>query len=264
MLLKKCFVVLLCVIPFARIFSQEPRGRNEIGIHAGGFFYLGDLAPDVVGSYKTARPAAGLYYTRHFNSYWSARANIMFGELAGDDSLNKKPAYMRKRNFRFHSPLAEASLVAQFDVFGTNTETPVTKISPYLFAGIGVSFLNITRDWSRIDSSMIHVGSSTLAGLTRDNLTKPPTVIPVIPMGVGIKYHAWQHIAFTAEINYRYTFTDYIDGFSYAANPERKDGYYSATVGAVYNFGNGSGNGSGGRSRSGTGRGRGSTSCPKF
>lgn len=239
--------------------SQDTRGKNEIGIHGGGFFYLGDLAPDIVGSYKTARPAIGIYYTRHLGDYFSLRANIMAGGLAGDDSLNAKPAYMRKRNFRFHSPLGEVSILAQYDIFGSNLNIPATKLSPYVFAGIGVAFLDVHRDWSRIDTSMIHAGGSTLAGLIRDNNTEMPHAIPVIPVGAGLKYHAWQKLAFTLEANYRFSFSDYIDGFSYAANPDRKDGYYSLTVGVVYNFGQGNGNSGGGIFKRGK---KGSIGCP--
>jgi hypothetical protein len=259
MYFKKSFVALLVLFISCHAFSQESRGKNEIGIHGGGFFYLGDLAPDIVGSYKTARPAIGIYYTRHLSNYFSLRANFMFGGLAGDDSLNASPSYMRLRKFRFHSPLGEASLLAQFDIFGTNNEISATKLSPYIFAGIGVAFMDIHRDWSRIDSSMIHVGGSTLAGLIKDNNTPMPHAIPVIPIGIGLKYHAWPRLAFTIEGNYRYSFSDYIDGFSYSANPEKKDGYYSITAGAVYNFGGNGGGGGGGIFKKGR---RGGIGCP--
>jgi hypothetical protein len=237
-------------------YSQD-RGRSEVGIQAGGSFYTGDLTASATGSLKTARPAFGVYYNRYLGNYFSIRANVFAGSLFGDDALNASPAYMPLRKFRFHSPLAEASLLAQFDLFGTNGTIPATRISPYLFGGIGMSFLHVQPDWSRTDSSLIHAGGLTLAGLMRDNLTAKPNFIPVLPVGAGVKYHLTKIIAITAEANYRFTFTDYIDGFSYAANPAKKDGYYSFTMGAVFYLGSSAGyNGN-------LKDGRGSVGCPR-
>ena len=258
MYFKKSFASCLVLFIGYNAFCQESRGKNDIGIHGGAMFYTGDLTPGIVGSFKGAKPAIGIYYTRHLSKYFSLRANLKLGGLTGDDSLHKSPDYMRKRNFRFNSPLGEASLLAQFDVFGTNYFIPVTKLSPYVFAGAGVSFLDVKSDWSRIDTSMIHGNGSTLAGLIKDNNTPKPNAILVIPVGAGVKYHAWPRLALTLEGNYRLSFTDYIDGFSYAANPERKDGYYSLTLGAVFNFGQGAG-GNGGIFKRGK---RGSIGCP--
>jgi len=258
--LKKTISAFVFICFCLKAFPQDSRGKNEIGLQVGGSFYTGDLAPSIGGTLKTARPAIGIYYNRYLGNYFSIRANLMAGGLFGDDSLNANPEYMRRRKFRFHSPLAEASLLAQFDIFGTNGSIPTNKISPYVFAGVGAAFINVHRDWSRIDSSMIHVGGSTLAGLIKDSSAQMPNVLPVVPVGAGIKYHAWPRVALTFEANYRIAFTDYIDGFSYAANPGKNDGYYSLTIGAVYNFGGGSGSGGGfGGGRKSR---RGSIGCP--
>jgi hypothetical protein len=257
MLQKKWLPLLLVLVIAAKAKAQITSGKNEIGIHAGALFYQGDLAPDMVGSYKTARPTVGIFYNRILTPYWAVRANVVVGALAGDDALNEKPAYMRRRRFNFHTPLAEVSALAVFNLFGNNANDNVVKFSPYLFAGAGVSFLNIHRDWSQVDSSLVHAGSTTLTGLVKDTTTVMENAIPVLPIGVGIKYGILPNISLIAEGNYRFLFTDYLDGFSYAANPKRKDGYYGLTVGAVYNFGSG---GSGGRWKK---PGKSKTDCPK-
>ena len=258
MLRKKLSLFLFFLMITIASIAQVENGRNEIGVNVGGLFYQGDLAPGLVGAYKTARPVIGIFYNRILSPYLSARANIVLGALAGDDALNKKPDYMRLRNFNFHTPLAELSGMLVFNPFGTNIETGEVKFSPYVFAGGGVSFLNVHRDWSKIDSSMAHVGSATYNGLLRDSATIPPHAIPILPVGAGVKYAILPRIALIAEANYRFSFTDYIDGFSYAANPQKKDAYYSLTIGAVYNFG-GSGSGSFGGWRK---PGKSKTGCP--
>jgi len=261
MLQKKLLICYLCFIATSIANAQETLGKNEIGVNIGGLFYQGDLSADLVGSYKTARPVVGIFYNRIFTPYLSARANFVIGSLAGDDAKNESPAYMRRRNFNFHSPVAELSGMIVFNAFGNNANTEINKLSPYAFAGVGVSFLDIHRDWSRIDTTLLH-GGSTLAGLIKDNSTAMPRAIPVIPVGVGLKYAILPRISLAVEGSYRFLFTDYLDGFSYAANPEKRDSYYSVTIGAVYNFGgDGSGNGNG----SGKWRkpGKSKTDCPK-
>lgn len=240
------------------VIGQVERGRDEVGFNIGGMFYQGDLTPNLSGSYKTVRPAVGIYYNRILSPYWSARANLVLSSLEGDDAKNEKPDYMRRRNFNFHSPLTEISVMGVFNVFGNNIQTDATKLSPYVFAGAGVAFVDIKRDWSKIDTSMIHTGSTTLAGLIRDTTTVLPNAIPVLPVGLGIRYAILPRISLAVEGNYRVTFTDYLDGFSYAANPARKDAYYSVTIGAVYNFGGTGGNGGGWRRP-----GKSQTGCPK-
>ena len=260
MLHKKWLALLFVIVLALNAKAQNTSGKNEIGLNAGALFYQGDLASGLVGSYKTARPTIGIYYNRILTPYWAVRANLVAGALAGDDALNERPAYMRRRNFNFHTPLAEVSALAVFNVFGNNANDNVVKFSPYVFAGAGASFVNIHRDWSKIDSSMVHAGSPTLAGLIKDTTTKLHHAIPAIPVGAGVKYNILPRISLTLEGNYRVLFTDYLDGFSYAANPARKDGYYSLTIGAVYNFGGSEG----GSSRRWGRHGKGKTDCPKF
>ena len=259
MLQKKLLISYLFVIVYSVVNAQTSPGKNEIGLNIGGLFYQGDLSADLVGSYKTAKPVVGIFYNRVLTPYFSARANFVLGSLAGDDAKNEKPPYMRMRNFNFHSPLAELSAMIVFNPFGNNNNTEINKLSPYVFAGAGVSFLDIHRDWSRIDSAMFHGSTNTtLNGLIKDTNTTTPRAIPVVPVGVGLKYAILPRISLAVEANYRFLFTDYLDGFSYAANPERRDSYYSLTIGISYNFG-GDGNGSGGWRKPGKSK----TDCPK-
>lgn len=238
MLSKKIFVAVIWSMISLLAEAQNTGNKNEIGLNAGALFYQGDLTPDVIGSYKTAKPMIQLYYNRILNPYFSLRANLVVGALEGDESKYEKPAYMRLRNFKFHTPVTELSGLAVFNVFGNDNSAKVLKLSPFVFAGGGATFLNIKRDWSRVDSSMLHNGSTTLSGLGRDTTTALPSIIPVLPVGIGLGYQILPNLSLVAEANYRFVFTDHLDGFSYAANPARKDAYYSISLGAKFSFGN--------------------------
>lgn len=243
MLQKKCFAFAFTLVIAITATSQTSSGKNEIGVNVGGMFYQGDLTPNLGGSLKTMKPTIGIYYNRIITPYWAIRASVYLGGLQGNDAWYQEPAYMQLRRLRFHTPLAEASVLGVFDIFGNHGNNNALKFSPYVFAGLGGAFLDIYRDWSRIDSSMIHTGSGTLAGLQKDSATTLKNAIPVLPVGVGVKYGITSRISLTLEANYRFLFTDHLDGFSYVANPKKNDGYYTLTIGAVYNFSSGSYNG---------------------
>ena len=77
-----------------------------------------------------------------------------------------------------------------------------------------------------------------LSGLAVDAVTPTPKVIPVVPVGAGMRYNLSDRIAINGEASYRLMHTDYLDGFSMSANPKLKDHYSSITIGVAYKFGN--------------------------
>jgi opacity protein-like surface antigen len=110
-------------------------------------------------------------------------------------------------------------------------------LTPYLFAGAGATYMNTSRDWTRLNTAYFAEDPQLLAGLAVDAARTLPKIIPVIPVGVGLRYAITPTISINAETNYRVTFTDYVDGFSFSANPDKRDHYHSHTIGIIYRFG---------------------------
>jgi len=220
--------------------SQRAVPKFEIGINAGVFIYQGDLTPSQLGSYKTLKPALNLFVNKILSPLLSLRTNVAIGGLKGDDARYAAPAYRQQRNFSFHSPVFELSELMVADVFKNNMSRSSSGLSPYLFAGLGLSLVNISRDWSRFNAEYFSSEASTISGLSADLQHPSPTLLPVIPVGVGIRYPVSSRISINAETSYRFTFTDYLDGFSKAANDARRDSYLTHTVGVTYQFRNNS------------------------
>lgn len=106
-----------------------------------------------------------------------------------------------------------------------------------MFSGAGISFLKVNRDYSKLNAEFFGDGPDLQSRLTEDLAHNYPKTIVVLPLGVGVEYYLSSKIALTAETDFRYTTTDYLDGFSRSANPEKKDYYNSHTLGLVYKFG---------------------------
>lgn len=224
----------LCINNIATAQTDNP--KYEFGLNLGFLVYQGDLTPEKFGSFKTQRLSFGLHTSKIINPSFSVRANLALGKLKGDDALYSSPAYRQQRNFNFTTPVTELTAQLVWNVAGRNYADK--GFSPYLFAGAGFSFLKIKRDWSTINTTyFVPETSEVWAGLAADSAHKLPKVLPVIPVGAGVKYFITPNWAVTAETSYRLSSTDYLDGFSQAANPKKKDNYLNYSIGLLYRTG---------------------------
>lgn len=217
--------------------AQQSSGKWMVGINGGAMIYQGDLAPSSLGSYKTPSFTVGIAAVRILNSYFAVRANAVFGKLRGDDAQYSSPEWRQYRNLIFVTPVTEFSAQLQWNPFGNNSNELGMKVTPYLFGGAGVSFVNISRDYSKLDTAVFSFNSKQQLGLKQDTATLPPRSLFVLPVGAGLSFYLSPRWSLNLETSFRYTFTDYLDGFSYVANPKQKDYYHTHTVGLVYRFG---------------------------
>ena len=224
----------LCINHIATAQTDNP--KYEFGLNLGFFVYQGDLTPEKFGSFKTQQFSFDLHANKIMNPSFSVRANLSLGKLKGDDALYSNPAYRQQRNFNFTTPVTELTAQLVWNVAGRNYADK--GFSPYIFAGAGFSFLKIKRDWSNINTTYFAPETSEVwAGLAADSAHKLPKVLPVIPVGAGVKYFITPNWAVTAETSYRLISTDYLDGFSQAANPQKKDSYLNYSIGVLYRTG---------------------------
>jgi hypothetical protein len=211
--------------------AQMDLSKFEIGLTAGVFVYQGDLTPSPIGSYRTLRPAVNLFVNRILSPSFSLRTSLFYGGLSGNDAVYKIPAWRQQRNFNFNSHALELSELLVWNAWSTDK-----KITPYVFGGIGLSFLNIKRDWSKFNGEYFS-GEDLGTRLSEDIAHRTPRLLPVVPVGIGVRYSVTKNLSFIGETAYRFTRTDYLDGFSKAANPDLYDHYQSHTIGILYKFG---------------------------
>lgn len=212
--------------------------KYEIGVHAGAFIYQGDLSPNNLGAFNSMKPGFGISVARNINSLYAVRFQLLRGWLKGDDATYEDPEWRQQRNFNFKTPVTELSLHVVRSITGlVPNEAGIINFSPYVFAGLNYSFLKIKRDWSQFNYSHFAGEPGVVNGLTEDIHHKIPKGIFSIPIGFGVRYGISEKLSFSLEGTYRILDTDYLDGFSQAANPDENDHYHTATVGLIYSFG---------------------------
>lgn len=232
-------MALLCVGVTAvqsPVFCQFNVPKYEFGLGLGMLVYQGDLTPRRLGSFETQKFSLGLTASRLFSPSFSARAQLLFGKLKGDDARYENPEFRQERNFLFRSPVTELSGQLVWNLTAANYTDK--GFSPYLFAGAGISVIKVRRDWSRMNGAYFTPETAEIwAGLAADSAHSLPRVIPVVPLGGGIRYFFNSQWGLNAEATYRLATTDYLDGFSQSANPEKKDNYMGYSLGLIYRSG---------------------------
>lgn len=231
-LFRKAALLIVFVSANLALRSQESLPIYEFGLNGGMMVYAGDLTPRDFGSFETQKFTLGLHASKILNPVLSVKANLAFGKLAGNDALYSTPEFRQQRNFNFSSPVTELTGQVVWNLTGSNYNEK--GISPYVFAGAGISFLHIRRDWSGFNDAYFHDAPEIRAGLTADSAHSLPRILPVIPVGAGVKYFFHPNWGVNAEGSYRFTRSDYLDGFSQAANADKRDKYFSYTIGIIY------------------------------
>jgi hypothetical protein len=210
--------------------------RHEIGFSAGIFVYQGDLTPEKAGAFKTPGFAINVFYNNILSRSFSLRTNLAYGKLMADDANYNTPDWRQQRNFKFTARSTEISELLVWNILGNNFGDR-KMVSPYIFAGAGLSSLHINRDWSRMNNDYYAGDHAMTAGLAEDSLHSMPGIIAVIPVGAGLRYPISNKLSVMGEVSYRVTFSDYIDGFSKSANPGNNDLYGNYSIGLIYTFG---------------------------
>jgi hypothetical protein len=231
--------------------AQSRFSKWQFGIQGGVTVYMGDLTPEPAGAYKTLRPALVLYAARVLSPSFMLRGNLLLSGLRANENRYARPEWRQQRNFQFSTPVTELSGLLVWNIFKNNDNYHDRKISPYLMAGAGVGLMRVRRDASRMDPTIFGEGTDVFNGLTQDLSVAPPRAQWVLPLGAGLEWMLSPRVSLTAETNFRYTFSDYIDGFSKAANPNKKDYYYTHTLGVIVKMGNDGSSSRGGRGRTG-------------
>ena len=217
--------------------AQFSTSKYEIGLNLGVLTYQGDLSRSAVGDYKSLKPAVGVHVSRVLDPYFALRANLLVGKVAADETKYSEPFFKQYRAFKFNTSVTELSAALVFNPFGENNASSIRRLSPYVFAGIGMSFLSVKRDWSNLDRRFYDEKSSVQVGLALDSTHSMPKVIPVLPVGVGLRFNISPQLSLNTEATYRFTTTDYLDGYKYSGNPKNRDAYYGVSLGISYRLG---------------------------
>jgi hypothetical protein len=221
-------------------FPKDKR-YNTLGITLNALNYYGDLAPRP-GIFSTdisfTKPAVGISYSHRFGPRYSIMGSFMYGALKGADSESADPGdisnglYRYQRNLSFRNRIKELSLVASIDLF-PNMATYISRVkwTPYAFAGVAGLLHNPQAlapaedlngnplpeagQWINLQSLGTEGQKSDLLESDANYGIKSYKKLQVaIPFGIGARFRINEILDLSAELGFRYLFTDYIDDVS--------------------------------------------------
>lgn len=202
-------------------------GQNwEGGLMLGGVDYQGDLSNPIF-DVKQPNASAGLVIRKNIKHNLAVRANLLFGNIEGSDTAHEDTDWDRsRRNFSFENSITELSLKLEYSPFAKMWDKRSGKypsnLTPYGFIGLGVSMGKaVLRSDNNNAVFQKNRGQDIL-----DDEEKTSGARFVVPVGGGVKVDLAKKIRLGAEMGFRPTFNDYLDGVSMAGNSDRNDWYW--------------------------------------
>ncbi len=209
--MKKIFIIILIV--FTTTISKA-QWLWDYGFALGVSNYLGDIGGkektrrDFVADMKMAKTRfnVGGFARYKVHPKVSVKLALDYLRLEGDDKLSSNPA-RNARNLNFRNDMFDLAVTGQIFFFEDNdlgnTYRYKNGFRAYVFAGIGAFYSNPkTLD-----------GGVKLRPLQTEGVSYSPVGVN-IPAGIGFyfTFHKKHRIGY--ELNYRTTFTDYLDDVS--------------------------------------------------
>jgi hypothetical protein len=236
--MKKYIAILAVVICSFHGYSQPWKSaRLEVFGGFSGLQYFGDIggtadATNLLGlkdiNLGKLRPGVLVGARYHITKPFQVKASFQTGFLTQADDGSRNEG----RELSFSTYISEITAVAEYYIIPESDENYYYSImqvrgglrhfkqpySLYVFAGLGGIYYSVTPD-------------ELLLASPRFNGDKHITM--VIPAGVGFKYAILPKICLGLELGGRYTFTDYLDGYT-SPYSKHNDVYYSFAL--LFNY----------------------------
>lgn len=221
----KSILLLFCIFigTAAEIAAQSfLTDRMEIGAHAGASHYIGEINEQVFGAKPFSAGLSAKYYFNpmsHEDRTWGLRLDANFTQIARNDA-DSDDEVRQQRGLHFRNNIVEVAALAEFQFYNYRATRVTHLFTPYVFAGIGGIYHNpkaeIPDGTGRVSlfDALIEArkleedaGSGELT-----NIQKYSKFAFAIPFGAGIKLNLRGPWTVGVELNYRYVFSDFIDG----------------------------------------------------
>jgi hypothetical protein len=232
----KKFITLstLLILPFLSIAQKD---YWQGGLFVGLTAFSGDINPQSTPDLSDVSIAIGVSGKVDVTPKVGFKGSLNYAKLVGDDANYESRI---SRGFKFNTTLIELIGVAEWEPFGSDRyysdaggNVVMDKlISPYLYLGAGLGFANLNTDFSRYEGANALIRQ----GIQADRTQGSSKTAFIIPAGVGVKIDITNSISVAVDFGARLSFSDYLDGISQSANPERDDIYFLSGLNLFYRF----------------------------
>jgi outer membrane protein OmpA-like peptidoglycan-associated protein/opacity protein-like surface antigen len=223
--MKKLIVLSLFT---ALTFTLSAQEKWEGGVFLGISNYMGDMVEPRF-TLAQSSPAFGLLLRNHISERFGVRLNLLYGKIKGADENYEELASFRDASFS--SSLVEISAMGEYEFLGNKRYSDDGKfnrtVSPYIFAGIGMSFVNPDPDFGATPNALEQLDIDADYSNTHFAL----------PIGIGIRFDLNSKLNLGIEYGQRLSFSDYLDGVKASGDPDNNDIYAFGGLVLGFRFG---------------------------
>lgn len=207
-------LIFIAIILFAFQLETKAQPYLDIGLNVGLANYSGDLSPSNVGPIiAQSHVSFGSFIKLNMNKRFSINVSGVYAGVSGADSKSGNASQMA-RGLDFYSDIYELSTNLEYNIFPFFVIEGDSRFTPYVSLGFGAfKFDPRTRhdgNWVRLQP----LGTEGQGTSAFPNKNKYSLVELNIPFGGGVKFKLSDKITGFAALNWRWTFTDYIDDVS--------------------------------------------------
>lgn len=216
------------------LFKKSADSYSTVGIGGGSSHYFGDLSAYKTfyyGLYSNVRWNGTLNYAVHLNPRFTARAAFTYARIFGNDATygwsiaDSKASNFRLRNLHFRNDLMEFTAMGLFTLIPMEEKkarNAPLQWSPYAGIGIGLashdpkaraSIQDINGNIRVNQDGNVYVQPwrSLRNEMTEGQTKVYSSIVPVIPISLGIKTKLNPNWILSIEGSFRLTFSDYLD-----------------------------------------------------
>lgn len=200
--------LLLIMIPAHRLTSQsfyryQRAGQWNIYGGAGLTKYFGELSDEK--KLGDINPYLTLGINIPLKTRWSLRPEISYYRISAADSDLLSSDSRHQRNLSFRSDNFELCGLLVYGLHAPDQRLKRSKLRPYVQAGLGITYIN--------PRAQLNNRWHALQPLETEGVSYSKFQL-VVPLGFGLGVQVSSRWQLALEMNYRFTFTDYLDDVS--------------------------------------------------
>lgn len=181
--------------------------RSELGLFAGGSYYLGDLNREE--HITNSKLALGLVYKYNVHTRLALRGSFYYGNVYAYDAINKNEN-ISNRNLHFKSNVFELAVGPEFSHYPFLFNNPKYAASGYLFIQLAYFRMNPQAKYNDEWYNLREFATEGQGTELNENKVYKLNQLS-IPVGMGFKLSFLEKFSIGVEYGIRKTFTDYLD-----------------------------------------------------